>query len=78
MDALKGDAAVGKESEEPTNSFRISKKKRQVLWEDAFKRWTHKSGKMDGQSGRHAHQRLMNLYPLLVASQLAVCKHKGQ
>ena len=59
-------------------SVEITTAKKQVLWKDAFKRWTHKSGKMDGQSGRHAHQRLMNLYPLLVASQLAVCKHKGQ
>lgn len=46
--------------------------KRQVLWEDAFKKWTHETGKKDGETEPGA-VRITNLYP----SPPTGCKHRG-
>lgn len=70
MDALKRDDDKGKGDCLAFDSSRITKgKKEQDLWEDALKKWTHKTEQKDGGTE-------LNLYPLCV-SQSASCKHKG-
>lgn len=73
MEALQSGAAVSTEPavapEQPKTN-----KQRQVLWEDAFKKWTHEIGKKDGRTEIVMHSKSISFTKV---SQPAGCKHKS-